>query len=260
MQGLRQDARPGVDRAVIRPAGGRRATRSSVQSSAGWELPPPVATGLIVGAPGDGVGGPCHPKIATTREAGAADALWLRFRPVLRPDPRRFPQRSDARRGPAAAVYAGGRQPSFAPRRSAGDRRRHGAQGSETQSTGGFLAGPGSRSPSAPALRLHPLWAPPGSSVRWSGTGRCCPTPRTGSSWGPSCSRACGGARSAGRRLAAMPVRAMHDNAHVRSAYAAAGVDTSAADRGVGALVEVLRGIDPGGARWRWHSPAITPA
>jgi phosphoribosylformylglycinamidine cyclo-ligase len=43
-----------------------------------------------------------------------------------------------------------------------------------------------------------------------------------------------------------MAVRAMHDNAHVRSAYAAAGVDTSEADRGVGALVEVLRGIDPG--------------
>jgi phosphoribosylformylglycinamidine cyclo-ligase len=38
----------------------------------------------------------------------------------------------------------------------------------------------------------------------------------------------------------------MHDNAGVKSAYAAAGVDTSEADRGVGALVEVLRGIDPG--------------
>jgi phosphoribosylformylglycinamidine cyclo-ligase len=36
-------------------------------------------------------------------------------------------------------------------------------------------------------------------------------------------------------------------------AYAAAGVDTSAADRGVGALVEVLRGIDPG------RSPLTVP-
>jgi phosphoribosylformylglycinamidine cyclo-ligase len=38
----------------------------------------------------------------------------------------------------------------------------------------------------------------------------------------------------------------MNDNAHVTGAYAAAGVDTHEADRGVGALVEVLRGIDPG--------------
>jgi phosphoribosylformylglycinamidine cyclo-ligase len=38
----------------------------------------------------------------------------------------------------------------------------------------------------------------------------------------------------------------MHDNEHVTDAYAAAGVDTREADQGVGALVEVLRGIDPG--------------
>ncbi len=38
----------------------------------------------------------------------------------------------------------------------------------------------------------------------------------------------------------------MHDNGRVSDAYAAAGVDTGAADQGVGALVEVLRGIDPG--------------
>lgn len=38
----------------------------------------------------------------------------------------------------------------------------------------------------------------------------------------------------------------MPDNSHVSDAYAAAGVDTNEADRGVAALVEVLRGIDPG--------------
>jgi phosphoribosylformylglycinamidine cyclo-ligase len=38
----------------------------------------------------------------------------------------------------------------------------------------------------------------------------------------------------------------MHDNGRVTGAYAAAGVDTAQADRGVDALVEVLRGIDPG--------------
>jgi phosphoribosylformylglycinamidine cyclo-ligase len=38
----------------------------------------------------------------------------------------------------------------------------------------------------------------------------------------------------------------MHDNDRVTGAYAAAGVDTNQADRGVDALVEVLRGIDPG--------------
>jgi phosphoribosylformylglycinamidine cyclo-ligase len=45
----------------------------------------------------------------------------------------------------------------------------------------------------------------------------------------------------------------MHDNARVSDAYAAAGVDTGAADQGVGALVEVLRGIDPG------RSPLAVP-
>ena len=38
----------------------------------------------------------------------------------------------------------------------------------------------------------------------------------------------------------------MHDNARVSGAYAAAGVDTTQADRGVETLVDVLRGIDPG--------------
>jgi phosphoribosylformylglycinamidine cyclo-ligase len=38
----------------------------------------------------------------------------------------------------------------------------------------------------------------------------------------------------------------MADNPGVSDAYATAGVDTREADRGVGALVEVLRGIDPG--------------
>jgi phosphoribosylformylglycinamidine cyclo-ligase len=45
----------------------------------------------------------------------------------------------------------------------------------------------------------------------------------------------------------------MHDNSRVSDAYAAAGVDTGAADQGVGALVEVLRGIDPG------RSPLAVP-
>jgi phosphoribosylformylglycinamidine cyclo-ligase len=38
----------------------------------------------------------------------------------------------------------------------------------------------------------------------------------------------------------------MFDNLPVSDAYTAAGVDTNEADRGVAALVEVLRGIDPG--------------
>jgi phosphoribosylformylglycinamidine cyclo-ligase len=38
----------------------------------------------------------------------------------------------------------------------------------------------------------------------------------------------------------------MHDNDRVTDAYAAAGVDTREADRGVGALVDVLRTIEPG--------------
>ncbi len=38
----------------------------------------------------------------------------------------------------------------------------------------------------------------------------------------------------------------MYDNCHMTDAYAAAGVDTREADRGVAALVDVLRGIDPG--------------
>jgi len=38
----------------------------------------------------------------------------------------------------------------------------------------------------------------------------------------------------------------MQENGAVSGAYASAGVDTAQADRGVGALVEVLRGIDPG--------------
>jgi phosphoribosylformylglycinamidine cyclo-ligase len=38
----------------------------------------------------------------------------------------------------------------------------------------------------------------------------------------------------------------MQENEPVNSAYASAGVDTAEADRGVEALVEVLRGIDPG--------------
>jgi phosphoribosylformylglycinamidine cyclo-ligase len=38
----------------------------------------------------------------------------------------------------------------------------------------------------------------------------------------------------------------MNDNPTVKSAYAAAGVDTHEADRGVQALVDILRGIDPG--------------
>ena len=38
----------------------------------------------------------------------------------------------------------------------------------------------------------------------------------------------------------------MHENEPVSGAYASAGVDTARADRGVDALVEVLRGIDPG--------------
>jgi phosphoribosylformylglycinamidine cyclo-ligase len=47
----------------------------------------------------------------------------------------------------------------------------------------------------------------------------------------------------------------MHDNEFVssRSSYAAAGVDTREADLGVGALVEILRGIDPG------RSPLAVP-
>jgi len=44
----------------------------------------------------------------------------------------------------------------------------------------------------------------------------------------------------------------MQDNGRV-SSYAAAGVDTSASDLGIGALVEVLRGIDPG------RSPLAVP-
>jgi phosphoribosylformylglycinamidine cyclo-ligase len=38
----------------------------------------------------------------------------------------------------------------------------------------------------------------------------------------------------------------MHDNGAVTDAYAAAGVDTAQADHGVQAIVEVLRGIEPG--------------
>ena len=38
----------------------------------------------------------------------------------------------------------------------------------------------------------------------------------------------------------------MQDNCVVTDAYAAAGVDTAQADQGVGAIVEILRGIDPG--------------
>jgi phosphoribosylformylglycinamidine cyclo-ligase len=45
----------------------------------------------------------------------------------------------------------------------------------------------------------------------------------------------------------------MTDNPGVSDAYAAAGVDTSEADRGVGALVSVLSGIDPG------RSPLAVP-
>ena len=41
-------------------------------------------------------------------------------------------------------------------------------------------------------------------------------------------------------------VRRMYDNSRMTDAYAAAGVDTREADRGVAALVEVLRAIDPG--------------
>jgi phosphoribosylformylglycinamidine cyclo-ligase len=45
----------------------------------------------------------------------------------------------------------------------------------------------------------------------------------------------------------------MNDNRRVSSAYSAAGVDTSVADRGVQALVEVLGGINPG------RSPLAVP-
>jgi phosphoribosylformylglycinamidine cyclo-ligase len=50
-------------------------------------------------------------------------------------------------------------------------------------------------------------------------------------------------------------IRAMQENdgVSVDNAYAAAGVDTDQADRGVGALVNVLRGIDPG------RSPLAVP-
>jgi phosphoribosylformylglycinamidine cyclo-ligase len=48
-------------------------------------------------------------------------------------------------------------------------------------------------------------------------------------------------------------IRTIEDNGGVTDAYAAAGVDTSAADQGVEALVEVLRGIDPG------RSPLAVP-
>ncbi len=41
----------------------------------------------------------------------------------------------------------------------------------------------------------------------------------------------------------------MHDNGGVSEAYAAAGVDTGGADRGVEALVGILRGIEPGRSR-----------
>jgi phosphoribosylformylglycinamidine cyclo-ligase len=41
-------------------------------------------------------------------------------------------------------------------------------------------------------------------------------------------------------------VRSIDDNEWVSGAYASAGVDTLRADRGVDALVEVLKGIDPG--------------
>jgi phosphoribosylformylglycinamidine cyclo-ligase len=41
----------------------------------------------------------------------------------------------------------------------------------------------------------------------------------------------------------------MIDNGSVSDTYAAAGVDTDQADRGVAALVQVLRGIDPGRSR-----------
>ena len=51
------------------------------------------------------------------------------------------------------------------------------------------------------------------------------------------------------RPLAAPRSGAMYDNGAVTDAYAAAGVDTHEADRGVAALVDVLRGIDPGAPR-----------
>jgi phosphoribosylformylglycinamidine cyclo-ligase len=47
----------------------------------------------------------------------------------------------------------------------------------------------------------------------------------------------------------------MTDNAGVSDAYAAAGVDTGEADRGVAALVDVLRGIDPGRSRLALELP-----
>ncbi len=43
-------------------------------------------------------------------------------------------------------------------------------------------------------------------------------------------------------------VRSIYDNGHVTDAYAAAGVDTDQADRGVRALVDVLASIEPGRA------------
>ena len=107
------------------------------------------------------------------RRAGA------RPRPGLRADPRGLAQRHDAGRGAPARLRPRRRQRALAPRRAAGHRRGHRAEG----------RAPGApRRPAGAGERLRGrAWAPPssprwprcGSSARSSATARSRPTPPT---------------------------------------------------------------------------------
>ena len=197
--------------------------------------PPTVAIGLICGslvmAWADR-----SPQDRSSHEAGAADALWLGVAQACALIPGVSRNGATLAAARLQAFHARGRQPALAPRRPAGDRRRDTAQGhpsgtsrAATQGTasvrrrrGGLVRVDARFDVADPPGRARPLAA---------AVCRLPDRPRE---------------RCSGALATAAAVRRIYDNGFVTDAYAAAGVDTHEADRGVAALVEVLRAIEPG--------------
>src|SRR6185437_6506135 len=160
-------------------------------------------------------------------------------RPGVRAAARRVAQRRHPGRSAPARLHPGGRQQALAPCGPAGDRRRDAAQDGPPGPT---RAAPARRASDRARRRrlvrldagLH-LAHPPGGARPLAAA--LCRVP-TGV-----------GGRRAGPAGPAVGVRSIYDNGIVTDAYAAAGVDTRQADRGVSALVAVLNSIQTGRER-----------
>ena len=162
----------GGDRLPLRAASSRPTSARRRRSPPAWWPDRRRWPGRIAARSGATPGRPARPTCSVARPG-----------PGLRARARRLAQRRHAGRGAPASVHARRGQSALAPRRAAGDRRRHAAEGDPAGPARPARRAPPRRSRPARRPRSPRRWARRGSSGRSSATARCCPTRPTGSPW-----------------------------------------------------------------------------